>query len=197
MKSAIIDDAQRNPEGGMTSPRTGFTPDALPEVQPSTPAENPQTGVSTSYVQPTNFCITVPIGHWGHNWHIPWVTVVIKKTVKFMSFSKMVRFTFQNGAFCVLKWCILQCKMVRFAKRHSEGCILAKICLLMSSSFTNRANPLTRDLAFKHIEPKSAHKPPLYLFFRKKSSNLAVKCKLFSNFTADCRILTKSEAVSP
>ena len=38
----------------MTSPRTGLTPDALPEVQPSTPAENSQTGVSTSYVQPTN-----------------------------------------------------------------------------------------------------------------------------------------------
>ena len=54
LKSAIIDDAQRNSEGGMTSPSTGLTPDALPEVQPSTPAENSQTGVSTSYVQPTN-----------------------------------------------------------------------------------------------------------------------------------------------
>ena len=53
LKSAVIDDAQRDPEGGTTPPRTGFTPDALPEVQPSTPTENSQTGVSTNYVQPT------------------------------------------------------------------------------------------------------------------------------------------------
>ena len=179
----------------MTSPRTGFTPDALPEVQPSTPAENSQTGVSTSYVQPTNFCITVPIGHWGHNWHIPWVTVVIKKTVKFMSFSKMVRFTFQNGAFCVLKWCILQCKMVRFAKRHSEGCILAKICLLMSSSFTNRANPLTRGSMC--LNPNLLTNHLCIYFLGKKTSNLAVKCNFFSNFTHHCCTLTKSKAISP
>ena len=54
LKSAVIGDAQRDPEGGKTPPRTGFAPDALPEVQPSTPAENSQTGVSASYVQPTN-----------------------------------------------------------------------------------------------------------------------------------------------
>ena len=54
LKSAVIGDAQRDPEGGSTPPRTGFAPDVLPEVQPSTPAENSQTGVSTNYVQPTS-----------------------------------------------------------------------------------------------------------------------------------------------
>ena len=54
LKSAVIDDAQRDPEGGKTPPRTGFAPDALPEVQPSTPTENSQTGVSTNYIQPTS-----------------------------------------------------------------------------------------------------------------------------------------------
>ena len=53
LKSAVIGDAQRDPEGGTTPPRTGLTPDALPEVQPSTPTENSQTGVSTNYIQPT------------------------------------------------------------------------------------------------------------------------------------------------
>ena len=54
LKSAVIGDAQRDPEGGTTPPRTGFAPDALPEVQPSTPAENSQTGVSTNYIQSAN-----------------------------------------------------------------------------------------------------------------------------------------------
>ena len=54
LKSAVIGDAQRDPEGGKTPPRTGFAPDALPEVQPSTPTGNSQTGVSTNYIQPTN-----------------------------------------------------------------------------------------------------------------------------------------------
>ncbi len=54
LKSAVIGDAQRDPEGGKTPPRTGFAPDALPEVQPSTPTVNSQTGVSTNYIQPTN-----------------------------------------------------------------------------------------------------------------------------------------------
>ena len=53
LKSAVIGDAQRDPEGGTTPPRTGLTPDVLPEVKPSTPTENSQTGVSTSYIQPT------------------------------------------------------------------------------------------------------------------------------------------------
>ena len=53
LKSAVIGDAQRDPEGGTTPPRTGLTPDALPEVQPSTPTENSKTGVSTNYIQPT------------------------------------------------------------------------------------------------------------------------------------------------
>ena len=51
LKSAVIGDAQRDPEGGKTPPRTGFAPDVLPEVQPSTPTENSQTGVSTNYTQ--------------------------------------------------------------------------------------------------------------------------------------------------
>ena len=54
LKSAVIGDAQRDPEGGTTPPRTGLTPDVLPEVLPSTPTENSQTGVSTNYIQPTN-----------------------------------------------------------------------------------------------------------------------------------------------
>ena len=53
LKSAVIGDAQRDPEGGTTPPRTGLTPDALPEVKPSTPTENSQTGVSTNYIHPT------------------------------------------------------------------------------------------------------------------------------------------------
>ena len=54
LKSAVIGDAQRDPEGGTTPPRTGLTPDALPEVQPSTPAKNSQTGVSTNYILSAN-----------------------------------------------------------------------------------------------------------------------------------------------
>ena len=54
LKSAVIGDAQCDPEGGSTPPCTGLAPDVLPEVQPSTPAENSQTGVSTNYVQPTS-----------------------------------------------------------------------------------------------------------------------------------------------
>ena len=53
MKSAVIDDAKRGPEDGLTPPRTGLIPDVLPEVQPSTPTENSQTGVSTNYIHPT------------------------------------------------------------------------------------------------------------------------------------------------
>lgn len=53
LKSAVIGDAQRDPEGGANPPRTGLTPDALPEVKPSTPTENSQTGGSTNYIQPT------------------------------------------------------------------------------------------------------------------------------------------------
>lgn len=52
LKSAVIDDAQRDPEGGLTPPRTGLTPDVLPEVSTPTEAENSQTGVSTNYIQP-------------------------------------------------------------------------------------------------------------------------------------------------
>ena len=52
LKNVVIGDAHSNPEGGSTPPRTGLTPDVLPEVQPSTPAENSPTGVSTNYIQP-------------------------------------------------------------------------------------------------------------------------------------------------
>ena len=34
----------------------------------------------------------------------------------------MVRFAFQNGAFCVPKVAVLRCKMVRFAKQYSGTC---------------------------------------------------------------------------
>ena len=49
LKSAVIDDAKRGPEDGLTPPRTGLTPDVLPEVSTPTPTENSQTGVSTKY----------------------------------------------------------------------------------------------------------------------------------------------------
>ena len=49
LKSAVIDDAKRGPEDGLTPPRTGLTPDVLPEVSTPTEAENSQTGVSTRY----------------------------------------------------------------------------------------------------------------------------------------------------
>ena len=49
LKSAVIDDATRGPEDGLTPPRTGLTPDVLPEVSTPTEAENSQTGVSTRY----------------------------------------------------------------------------------------------------------------------------------------------------
>ena len=51
LKSAVIGDAQRDPEGGKTPPRTGLTPDVLPEVQTPISAENSTTGVSTNYAQ--------------------------------------------------------------------------------------------------------------------------------------------------
>ena len=34
------------------------------------------------------------------------------------SICKTVRFASQNGAFCNVKWCVLQCKMVRFAMQN-------------------------------------------------------------------------------
>ena len=44
-------DENHTPEGTSIPPRTGLTPDALPEVQKPIPAENSPTGVSTHYVQ--------------------------------------------------------------------------------------------------------------------------------------------------
>ena len=44
-------DENHTPEGTSIPPRTGLTPDALPEVQKPIPAENSPTGVSTHYIQ--------------------------------------------------------------------------------------------------------------------------------------------------
>ena len=49
LKNAVIDDATCGPEGGLAPPRTGLTPDALPEASTPAVAENSQTGVSTRY----------------------------------------------------------------------------------------------------------------------------------------------------
>ena len=46
-----ITDGKIPPEGTSPPPRTGLTPDVLPEVQTPTPAENSPTGVSTHYIQ--------------------------------------------------------------------------------------------------------------------------------------------------
>ena len=50
MNSNNTDD-KNTPEGTSIPPRTGLTPDALPEVQTPTPAENSPTGVPTNYTQ--------------------------------------------------------------------------------------------------------------------------------------------------
>ena len=47
LKNAVIDDATCGPEGGLAPPRTGLTPDALPEASTPAVAENSQKGVST------------------------------------------------------------------------------------------------------------------------------------------------------
>ena len=44
-----ITDGKIPPEGTSLPPRTGLTPDVLPEVQTPTPAENSPTGVPTNY----------------------------------------------------------------------------------------------------------------------------------------------------
>ncbi len=46
-----ITDGKIPPEGTSLPPRTGLTPDVLPEVQTPTPAENSPTGVPTNYTQ--------------------------------------------------------------------------------------------------------------------------------------------------
>ena len=46
-----ITDEKTTPEGTSIPPRTGLTPDVLPEVQTPIPAENSTTGVSTNYTQ--------------------------------------------------------------------------------------------------------------------------------------------------
>ena len=51
MNSNNTDD-KITPEGTSFPPRTGLTPDALPEVQKPIRAENSSTGVSTNCVQP-------------------------------------------------------------------------------------------------------------------------------------------------
>ena len=66
LTTQAIDDAQCDPEGGTSPPRTGFTPDALPEVQPSPEAENSYTGVSTHYAHTETDCPspTADNDHW-------------------------------------------------------------------------------------------------------------------------------------
>ena len=45
----------------------------------------------------------------------------------------MVHFVFQNGAFCVLKWCILRSKTVRFAFQKCQFCN-AKVAVLQNGT---------------------------------------------------------------
>ena len=45
-----------------------------------------------------------------------------------------MRFAFQKWQFCVLKWCVLRCKMVRFAKRHSDSLIFLNRCIYVLSA---------------------------------------------------------------
>lgn len=49
--NTIITDENTIPEGTSIPPRTGFTPDVLPEVQTPISAENSTIGVSTNYTQ--------------------------------------------------------------------------------------------------------------------------------------------------
>ena len=49
--NTIITDENTIPEGTSIPPRTGFTPDVLPEVQTPISAENSTTGVSTHYTR--------------------------------------------------------------------------------------------------------------------------------------------------
>ncbi len=49
--NTFVTDEKTTPEGASTPPRTGLTPDVLPEVQMPIPAENSTTGVSTNYTQ--------------------------------------------------------------------------------------------------------------------------------------------------
>lgn len=49
--NTIITDEKTTPEGTSIPPRTGLTPDVLPEVQTPISAENSTTGVSTNYTQ--------------------------------------------------------------------------------------------------------------------------------------------------
>lgn len=60
LQDKAIDDAQSNPEGGSDPPRTGFTPDVLPEIRSPLAAENSQKGVSTNCVLTGNEPSGVP-----------------------------------------------------------------------------------------------------------------------------------------
>ena len=65
--NASIDDNTHG--GGEIPPRTGLTPDALPEVQEPVLAENSQTGVSTRYAPPGSILKTIKrkpknVPHW-------------------------------------------------------------------------------------------------------------------------------------
>ena len=60
------------PEGTPPPPRTGLTPDVLPEVQTPTPAENSPTGVSTHYVQSETESPTVSEDSKNQNPKVHW-----------------------------------------------------------------------------------------------------------------------------
>ena len=63
----------------------------------------------------------------------------IRFPIQFISFSKTVRFALQNGAFCILKRCVLRSKMVRFAKRHA-GAVIDKSKSIAWGLYQTRAS---------------------------------------------------------
>ena len=65
-------DENHPPEGTSIPPRTGLTPDALPEVQKPIPAENSPTGVSTHYVQSETESPTVSEDSKNQNPKVHW-----------------------------------------------------------------------------------------------------------------------------
>lgn len=70
--NTIITDEKTTPEGTSIPPRTGFTPDVLPEVQTPISAENSTTGVSTNYTQSAKKSQTTSKGSKGQKSSIHW-----------------------------------------------------------------------------------------------------------------------------
>ena len=71
MNSNNTDD-KITPEGTSIPPRTGLTPDALPEVQKPILAENSPTGVSTNCVQPETESQTASEDSKNQNPNVHW-----------------------------------------------------------------------------------------------------------------------------